>query len=88
MTETPRKTVELPLTKSEQRHLANIERRDARRDRASARRQSCGERDAALKEINDEYGPKIAKLQGERSEKLSKVWASWRQKRSDAGEGA
>jgi vacuolar-type H+-ATPase subunit I/STV1 len=86
MTETPTKTVELPLTKTEQRHLANVERRDAKRERASSRRQSIEERDAALKAINDEYGPKIAKLQGERSAKLAKVWDNWRQKRA-GGDG-
>jgi hypothetical protein len=74
------KTVELPLTKSEQRHLDNIHRRDAKRARSNARLLSISERDAKLKAINDDLGPKIEKLIGERNRKLEVVWDEWRER--------
>lgn len=80
MTE-PTKTVELPLTKSEQRHLANIERRDAKRERATARREAQQQRDEKLNAIEAEYRPKIAKLQAEASSARTKVWQDWRKQR-------
>ena len=82
MTET--KTVELPLTKSEQRHLDNIRRRDEKRKRSKAKQESVIERDAKLRAINDEYAPRIQKLQDERRTKLEKVWKEWREERSTA----
>ena len=80
MTET--KTVELPLTKSEQRHLDNINRRDAKRKATKDKVEAKAERDAKIRAVNDEYAPKILKLQDERRAKLEKIWADWREERS------
>lgn len=82
MTET--KTVELPLTRSEQRHLDNKRRREEKRRRASARDGSREQRDAKLAAINAEYGPKIRELEDKRKAALAKVWADWKAERSTA----
>lgn len=75
------KTVELPLTKTERNHLANVERRDAKRARSQERQAAKNERDEKLKAINAEYAPKIAKLQADAAAARVKVWQDWRKKR-------
>lgn len=82
MTET--KTVELPLTRSEQRHLDNTRRRDEKRRRAVARDDSREQRDAKLAAINEDFGPRILKLQDQRKAALAKVWEEWKAERRAA----
>lgn len=80
MTDT--KTVELPLTKTEQRHLDNARRRDRKRARANTRLEQIAARDEKLKAINDDIGAKIQKLQKQRADALKVVWDEWRAERS------
>lgn len=84
MTDRETKTVELPLTKSEQRRLENIQRRDQKRRRTTERLESVAERDQKIAAINEKYAPKIMKLQQDRNTELKKVWDEWREKRSTA----
>lgn len=84
MAERETKTVELPLTKSEQRHLDNIRRRDAKRARSKAKQMSVQERDSKLIALRDEYLPKIIKLQDEWRSKHKEIWKDWKEERASS----
>lgn len=74
----------VPLTKAEQQHIANLHRQAENRRKRKHTQDQKAARDAEIKAINDEYLPKIQKLQDEHRSKLSKVWNKWREERSAA----
>lgn len=78
------KTVELPLTKSEQRHKDSMDRQATKRRRGQIKQESMEARDAKLLAVNEDYGPKIRKLQEERKDALKKIWDEWKKERSES----
>jgi len=75
---------EVPLTKAQRNHLANMARRDAKRKRATSNRNDAKQRDAQLREVNDAFLPKIRELERQHKAELKKVWDEWREARSVA----
>ena len=74
----------VPLTKSQRNHLDNLKRRDANRRRQSAKQDAKVERDEKIKAVNNEFEPKIRKLQEDRQKALVKIWNDWRATRAIA----
>ena len=82
MTET--KTVELPLTKSEQNHLDNVRRRNKNKLHQEQRNADKQERDGKLRAISNKYDAQVKELRTKQREEVSKVWKEWTEKRSQA----
>jgi hypothetical protein len=79
------KTVELPLTRSERRHQANIERRDRKRARSQTQAQHRNELRDAILEINRRAREDILKIQERAHAERKAAEAEYRKKREKAG---